>query len=162
MLSHKCQNLSPFAVIVFLCRLNVHALLLWNSETASCWQNWNRLATVQPLVYPWLPSLIGEQASHQRWPLCMFKCVQVSIAPCFSRMYRRQVHELGLDGAGEGVSVSSARALATSGHRRGSTALLVRLHSFANNCRAGCLLAFLVLWSVSRALAVASHEHLAP
>jgi hypothetical protein len=35
------------------------------------------------------------------------------------------VHELGLDGAGQGVSVSSARALATSGHRRGSTALLV-------------------------------------
>lgn len=30
---------------------------------------------------------------------------------------------MGLDGAGEGVSVSSARALATSGHRRGSTAL---------------------------------------
>lgn len=36
-----------------------------------------------------------------------------------------QVHELGLDGASEGVSVSSARALATSGHRRGSTALLM-------------------------------------
>ena len=37
----------------------------------------------------------------------------------------RQVHGLGLDGVGEGVSVSSARAQATSGHRRGSTALQV-------------------------------------
>lgn len=37
----------------------------------------------------------------------------------------RQVHELGLDGIAEGVSVSSARAQATSGHRRGSTALQV-------------------------------------
>ncbi len=35
------------------------------------------------------------------------------------------MQELGLDGAGEGVSVSSARASATTGHRRGSTALQV-------------------------------------
>jgi hypothetical protein len=50
------------------------------------------------------------------------------------------VHELGLDGAGQGVSVSSARALATSGHRRGSTALLVRDVAFIVDRRARLLM----------------------
>lgn len=46
-----------------------------------------------------------------------------SIAPSALAPVHLQVQGMGLDGAGEGVSVSSARALATSGHRRGSTAL---------------------------------------
>ncbi len=93
------------------------------------------------------PALLPSSGKFERRASIPSALAPVHVQVCFrssqwlaSCTYRRQVHELGLDGASEGVSVSSARALATSGHRRGSTALLVGDVAFIVDLRACSLM----------------------